>query len=103
MPGRVPFRRSCFAIASREPVRALLILAGVIMVSAGAQTAMAAPNAGREGVDARPRPRAEPLPLPPNGKALPAPENRGADDERDDAPPGPAGCPDRGQPLELIV
>lgn len=78
-------------------------VAALLMLPVAALSAVAAPNAGREGVDARVRPRAEPLPLPPEGREPPAPDNRGADEERDDAPHGPSGCPDRGQPLELIV
>jgi hypothetical protein len=93
------------SIARRpEPKLPVLRAAALaFLFAAGAQGAAVAapPGAGEDRMETRQRPRAEPLAPEPQARnpARRAPEVDGKREQR----PGPPGCPDRGQPLELIV
>lgn len=86
----------------RHGVRALLL--SVSLAASGCQLTApdlrAAPNDREQAEEASPR--VEAPPAPPRRKAKPRPSAPNAEEDRDE-PRGPTGCPDHGQPLELIV
>ena len=88
---------------STDGLRTVRLMARSMLVAAclfaWPAASIAAP--GKTGEAENAKPRAEPLP-PPQRKAKPQKRTPNADEERDE-PHGPSGCPDRGQPLELIV
>lgn len=87
--------------APKLPVLRAAALAFLLAAGNHGSAVAAPPGAGEDRPETRQRPRAEPLTPEPQARnpGRRAPEADGEREQRQ----GPPGCPDRGQPLELIV